>query len=112
MVVVRGAEVLRAEQTKHAARGDGRHVAALMIEPSRVSLFGNAVADKNGSRRAQRDELVRVHRNVARIPAAEGCGGGAVLQEIAGHPMVFAGAGQVLDRFAPIAPMELGAAFA
>ena len=37
---------------------------------------------------------------------------GAVLQEVAGHPVVLAGAGEVLDRFAPVAAMQLGAAFA
>ena len=37
---------------------------------------------------------------------------GAVLQEVAGHPVVFAGAGEVLDRLAEVAAVQLGAALA
>ena len=63
-------------------------------------------------RRAQRDQFVRIHRQIAGVLAAEGRFRRAVLQEVAGHPVVFAGAGEVLDRFAPIAAMQLRAAFA
>ena len=64
------------------------------------------------ARRAERDQFVRVHRQIAGGLAAERRLGSAVLQEVAGHPVIFAGAGQILDRFAPVAAMQLGAAFA
>ena len=35
-----------------------------------------------------------------------------VLEEVAGHPVVLAGAGHVLHQFAEIAAVQLGAAFA
>ena len=111
-VVVVHAEVLRAEQPEDRSGGDGGHVAALLVEPLGVALLRDAVADERRARRAQRDQLVRVHRHVAGVLAAEGRLGGAVLQEVAGHPVVFAGAGQVLDRLAEVAAVQLGAAFA
>src|SRR5262249_33600216 len=37
---------------------------------------------------------------------------GAVLQEVARHPVILAGAGEALDRLAPVASMELGSALA
>ena len=53
-----------------------------------------------------------IHRNVAGVLAAEIGLRGAVLQEVAGHPVVLARAGEVLDRFTPVAAVQLGAAFA
>ena len=38
--------------------------------------------------------------------------GGAVFQEVAGHPVVFAAAGEIFHRFTPIAAMQFRAAFA
>ena len=55
---------------------------------------------------------MRVDRDVAGVLAAERRLGRAVLQEVAGHPVVLARAGEVLDRFAEVAAMQLGAAFA
>ena len=43
---------------------DRRHEAALMIQPLRVALFGHAVTDEGQARRAQRDQLVRVDREI------------------------------------------------
>jgi len=53
-----------------------------------------------------------IHRQIAGVLAAEGSFRGAVLDEIAGHPMIFAGAGEAFDRFSPIAAMQFSAAFA
>src|SRR3970282_1810244 len=64
-----------------------------------------------GAGRTQGDQLVGIHGDVAGIPASEVRLGRAVLHEIAGHPVVFASAGEVLYLLAPIAAMELGAAF-
>ncbi len=72
LVVVATSEVLRAEQPEHAARRHRGHVAPLLVEPLRVALLRHAVADEGRARRAQRDQLVRVHRQVAGVPAAEG----------------------------------------
>ena len=108
----RDAEILGAEQAEHRLRRDRRHETALMVEPLRVALFRHAVADEGQARRAQRDQFVRVDRQIAGGLAAERRFGGAVLQEVAGHPVILARAGEVLDRLAPIAAMQLGAAFA
>src|SRR5262245_62644186 len=43
-VVVGDTERLGAEQAKGGLRGDGCHVAALVIEPLRVAAFGDSVA--------------------------------------------------------------------
>src|SRR5215204_6391966 len=80
-VVVGDPEVfLDAEQSEYRTGGDAGHVAALLIEPVRVARR-NAVADERQSRRAKRDQLMRIHRNVAGVPAAERRFGGAILQE-------------------------------
>ncbi len=55
---------------------------------------------------------MRIYREVTGRPAAERRFLSAVLQEIAGHPVVLAGAGQVLDRLAPVPAMQLRAALA
>src|SRR4029078_3748806 len=55
---------------------------------------------------------MRVDREIARARAAEGGRRCAVLQEVPGHPVILAGAGEILDGFAPVAAMELRAAFA
>ena len=55
---------------------------------------------------------MRIHRDVAHVLAAEVRLGRAVLQEVASHPVILAGAGEVLDLFPQVAPMQLGAALA
>src|SRR5579872_1239315 len=52
-----------------------------------------------------------VYREVFGSFGTEGGLGGAIFHEVSGHPVVFA-AGETFYRFAPIAPVELGAAFA
>jgi len=88
LVVVGDAEACRAKQTEDRLRGDGGHVAALLIQPLRIAPLGYAVADKRQARGAECEELVRIHRKVARRPAAERRFLGAVFQEITGHPVV------------------------
>ena len=111
-VVLGHAEVARPEQPEDRAGRHRGHVAALLVEPVGVALLRDAVADEGGARRAEGDQLVRIDREVARVLAAERRLGGAVLQEVAGHPVVLAGAGEVLDRLAEVAAVQLGAAFA
>ncbi len=67
VIVVRHAQVLRAQQPEHRLRGHGGHEAALMIEPLGVALLRHAVADEGQARRAQRDQFVRVDRKVAGV---------------------------------------------
>ena len=111
-VIVRSPEVLRAEEPENRACGDSSHEAALLIEPFGVALFRNAIADERQARCAQCDQLVGIHGNIPGIFAAEVGFGRAIFQEIARHPVVFAGSGQILHRFAKIAPMQFGSAFA
>src|SRR5262245_22477046 len=105
-VIVRTAEVLRAEQSEHGLRGDGRHEATLMVEPPRVALFGYTVADECRPWRAERDQFMCVNRKIAAVPATEARLDRAILQEVAGHPVVLATAGEVLDGLAPIPAMK------
>jgi hypothetical protein len=55
---------------------------------------------------------VRVHGNVVRVPCAERRLGRAVPEEVARHPVVFAGPGEVLHLLPEVATVRLGAAFA
>src|SRR5207247_2091182 len=64
-VIVRSPQVPGAEQPEYGARGDRRHEAALMVEPLRVTLLRYSVTDEGRAGRAQRDQLVRVYRQVA-----------------------------------------------
>ena len=59
-----------------------------------------------GLRRAQGDQLVGVDRQVVRGQRA------AVLEEVPGHPVVLARAGEVLDQLAEIAAVQLRPALA
>ena len=57
-IVVRRAEVFRAEQSEYRPGGNGGHEAPPLVEPLRVALFRNAVADESQPRRTQRNQLV------------------------------------------------------
>ena len=82
-VVVGRAKVLRAEEAECRSGRDRGHEAALLIEPFRVALLGHAVADERRTRRAQRDQLMRIDRQIAGVLASEARLGCAVLQEVA-----------------------------
>ena len=99
-IILGHTDIPRAEQAENRTRRHRSHVAALLVEPVRVALLRDAVADERRPRRAERDQLVRVDRDVVRVLAPERPLCGAVLQEIAGHPVVLPGSGEVLDRFA------------
>src|SRR6266550_5480969 len=62
-----------------------------MVQPPCVPHFGNPIADERQSRCAQRNQFVRVHRQVAGILASERSLGRAVLQKITCHPVIPAG---------------------
>src|ERR1019366_6371300 len=64
-IVVRGHQVFGAQEPEYRPGGDGGHVAALVVEPLGVALLRHAVANEGGARRAQRDQLVSVHGQVA-----------------------------------------------
>src|SRR6185503_14285120 len=91
---------------------DRRHVTALMIQPPGVTLLRHAVADEGGAGSTQRDELVRIDWNVSCVLASKGRVGSAVLQKVAGHPVILAAARQVFDRFPEVPSMQFGAALA
>ena len=110
--VVRHAEILRAEQAEHRLRRDGRHEAALMIEPLRVALLRNAVAHERQPRRAERDQLVRIDGELVRRVSPRARRVGAVLQVVPRHPVVLARAGETLHRLAEVAAVQRRAPFA
>src|SRR5262245_12415784 len=104
----RRAQILFTEQPKHRARRDRRLEAAALVHPLAFCTlpFRRAVTDERRPRRAQRDQFMRVHRQIGWLERA------AVLQKISRHPMILARPGQVLDQFAEVPPMQLRAAFA
>ena len=65
-IISRRAEPLRAEQFVHRGREHRRHEAAARVDPFRITAFDDAVADETRSRRAERDELMRIHGQVRR----------------------------------------------
>ncbi len=89
-------------------RRDSGHVAALLIEPLGVAAFRDAVADERQPRRAEREQLVRVHREIGRCLSPEGGFLRSVLEKAARHPVILARAGQILNRLAEISPVQLG----
>ena len=82
-----------------------------MIEPLRVALLRDAVADEGEARCAEGDEFIRIDGDVAGSLAAEGCVGGSVLDEVAGHPVILA-SGEALNGFAEVTSQQRGSAFA
>src|SRR5207249_5778759 len=78
---------------------------SLRVDPAAFNLE-RAGADENGTRRAQRDELVGIDGQVVRGQRSR------ILDEVARHPMVLAGAGDVLDELSEVPAVQLGPALA
>src|SRR5688572_20672809 len=106
-VIVCRTKIFCTEQAEHRPGRDGCHVAALMVEPSRIAALGHTVADERGAWRAQRDQLVRIHWYVAGVLAAKRGFGGAVLEEVSRHPVILIRRREILDLLSPIAAMQL-----
>ena len=104
-------DVLNSQQSEYRSSRYGGHVTTLLVQPIGVPTFGHTVANECEPKSAQRNQHMRVHREIAGILAAKRRLRSAILQEIARHPMVFARAGQVLDCFPKIATMQFCAAF-
>src|SRR6266567_8468122 len=88
VIVIRDSEVLSAEQTEHGPGSYSCHVAALLVQPLRITLLRDAVADESQSRCTQRNQLIGVNRQVTSILAPKRSRSRAVLQEVASHPVV------------------------
>ena len=69
MVVVGQAEVAGPEQPENGLRRHGGHEATLVVQPLRITLLGDAVADENEARGAQGDQLVGIDGQLLRRPA-------------------------------------------
>src|SRR6266568_8280384 len=104
----RRAQIFFAEQPEHWPGSNGSHETAALVNPFsfRSRPFRRAVTDERRSRRAQGDQLMRVHRQVSRSERP------TVLQKISGHPMVSARASEVFHQLAENVAMKLGATFA
>lgn len=63
-VIIAATEIASSEQPKCWLRRDRGHEAALLIEPIGVASFGNPITDERQPRRAQRDQLVCIDRQV------------------------------------------------
>jgi hypothetical protein len=98
------AETLLAQELVDRTGTDRSQEHSLRIDPAAFDLW-RSHADEHGPRCAQCDQLVRVHGQIAGVQWPR------ILDEISGDPVVFAGAGDVLDLLAEVAPVELGAAF-
>ena len=68
------------------------------VNPSVSFIAGT---DKHRARRAQREQLVRIHRHL--VPGQRP----GVFEIVAGHPVVFARSGDVLHQFAIVAAVQL-----
>src|SRR5882672_4080297 len=104
------ANIARSEQPKYRPGSNGGHVAALLVQPICIPAFGDAVTDEDEPRSAQRDQHVRIYRQVPGVLAVEGRFRSAILEEITRHPMIFTRPGQILHNFAEVATVQLGAA--
>ena len=78
-VVVASAKVSCSQQSENRLSGDRRHEATLMIEPLRIAFFGHSVADEGEARRAERQQIVSIDGEIARVLASKGCFRGSVL---------------------------------
>src|ERR1700733_11106936 len=76
-----------------------------MVKPFRIAFLWDAVTDKRKSRRAQSDELIRIHRKVTRVLASKTRLRRSVLHEVSCHPVVLS-AGEALDCFAEVASQQ------
>src|SRR5205085_12255388 len=103
VVIFGNAQSFCAEKLEYGAGRYGSHETALRVEPFRVTSLWHAVADERQTRRAKGDKFVRVDGKIAGVLAAKYRFRGAVLQEIACHPVIFARARKVFDGFTKIA---------
>ena len=94
-IVAGSSEILFAKQSVNRSCENARHKAAVGVHPFGVPFFDQSVADEARSRSAEGDEFMRVNGDIS-------CGfgriGGAVFDEVAGHPIEFP-ARKVLYRF-------------
>src|SRR5208282_2440252 len=97
-------EVFFAEQFVHRPRANGGQKHSFRVYPC-VALRGGPSSNKNRPRRAQRNQFMRVYRQIVRRQ------GPRIFHEISRHPMIFARPRDVLHQLPKIPPMELRAAF-
>src|ERR1700680_679569 len=97
-------KIFLAKQSVHRTRRDCCEKHALWVRPP-VRLRG-PTADKYWTRRAERDQVVGIHRQVIHRQRA------GIFKKIASHPMVFACASDISFQLSKIAPVKLGSAFA
>ncbi len=102
---IRRPQILLPEERVNRTGADGGEEHALRVDPASFDLLGTD-ADEERPRCAQRNQFVRIDRQIAGVQRS------CVFDEIAGDPVVLAGTGHVLDLFAEIAPMQFGAALA
>jgi hypothetical protein len=101
--IVGGSQILLPEQPVHGTGADAGEKHPLRVDPTALDLERPGT-DEHRPRRAERHELVGVHRQVVRRERT------GVLQIVAGHPVVLALAGHVLHLLAEVAAVQLGAA--
>ena len=96
--------ILPAQETVYrSGAAAARNIPLASTQPSPLWRSGT---DEDRTRRAQSDQLVGVHRQVVRSERT------GVFEEIAGHPVIFARAGDVLHELTEIAAVQLRAALA
>jgi hypothetical protein len=60
-IVVGNSKILRTQQPEYRPGCDRSHKAALLIQPFCIAFLGHAITDERRPRRAQCDQLMRVH---------------------------------------------------
>src|SRR5690606_4911898 len=95
-------EISFPEESVHGTRRNRCDEHALGIDPS-VSFLDSARPDENGARRGERDEFVRIDRQV--VPRKRS----SVLEIVSCEPVIRVGTCGVLHELAEVAAMRLGA---
>src|SRR5258708_7647459 len=96
-------QVLLAQQFIDFARAHCAKKHTLGVDPAAFYLL-RAAADEYRTRGAERDQFMGVDRQMVEGKLA------GVFDKIPGHPMIFAGRGDVLDLLAKVAAPDLGPA--
>jgi len=101
---LRSSQVFFPEQLIHRAGANPGQEHSFGVHPAVAGGRGTG-ADEHRPRSAQRNEFVRIHRQIVGRERA------AILDEVTGHPVVFA-AREIFQLLAPMAPVKFGTAFA
>lgn len=91
MIIVGKPRTLGPEKLEHGLGRNRGHKAALLVQPVSIATLWNAIADEREARCAERNQVMRVHGQIAWTLCTRPGFRSSILQEVAGHPVVLAG---------------------